>query len=504
MAVISNIAVSLTANSAGVKKGVNEAKASLSGYSKSVKGMSAGNPFASSERGLKSLTKSVAAYGAAFAAAFSVGAIASSIKASLEFVDSQAELAQQLNVSIKELSGLSYISDVVGGNTEALSGSISKMQKLFGNAANGQKAATDTLAKYGLAAKDLIGLPLSDQISILADKFNTLESQEQKMVFATDMFGKSGGDMINMLTLGGTEIDKMINKAEALGVVFTNEMAAKASRAEDAMLDLNKAWQGMSITLATDLAPALTIAINKLSEFISNGGKISKLSKDIAATSFLDPRIAEGERLPDGSFPKTLHAGTEESVVAEENKKKLKETIKNVAPMMLRKPEESASADPYTSSVYKDMFTVTPELGPTVSDEKRKDFENEFKAAKEMDNVWKKINAEKDKEQKAAAKEMEDAEKEKKKILEAQTKELESQTEERERAADVQGGFMISKAGRVAAGGDFTVGGAMGAAAQGGGDLGFNSKDQQIVSELQEQTGYLRTLAAKPNVPVFG
>lgn len=192
MSVISNISVSLTANAGGVKKGVNEAKASLSGYGKSVKGMSTGNPFSSSIQGANSmnssmgtLTKSVAAYGAAFAAAFSVGAIASSIKGSLAFMDSQAELAQQLNVSVKELSGLSYISDVVGGNTEALSGSISKMQKLFGNAANGQKAATDTLAKYGMTAKQLIGLPLADQIGILSDKFNTLESQEQKMVFAT-------------------------------------------------------------------------------------------------------------------------------------------------------------------------------------------------------------------------------------------------------------------------------------------------------------------------------
>ena len=540
MSVLSNISVSLTADANGVKRGVSQAKASLTDYGKSVKGISTGNPFAASIKGANSmnasmgvLTKSIASYGAAMAAAFSVGAIASGIKGSLAFMDSQAELAQQLQVSVKELSGLGYISDVVGGNTEALSSSIAKMQKLFGNAANGQKAATDTLAKYNLTAKQLIGLPLSEQMGILSDKFNSLTSQEQKMVFATDMFGKSGADMINMLSLGGGEIDKMIKKAEDLGVVFDASMAKKASDAEDAMLALSMATKGLGMELATSLAPAITTAANAWAGWIAELNKSNAMSdvwnKIKGAVGFtasvatvVPSAIAAGasSSIDMKDTPAAYFAGignegfnntnsaqisTQEKQIALESQRAREQALKNpLPPPMLRKPESASTPDSYTSSVYKDMFTVKPELGPTVSDETRKKFDAEWKVAKDMDGVWKKINAEKEKEQAAAAKAMEDAEKEKQRILEDQTKELEAQTKERERAADVQGGFLISKAGRTAAGGDYTIGGAMASISQGGGDMGFNNKDQQIVSELQEQTGYLRALVAKPNVPVFG
>ena len=257
MGVISKISIELLASAVGVKRGVSEAKGALASYGSAAKKVQ-GNPFAQAEKGaqgfggaLGGLTSKLGGFAAAFGIAFSAKAMADGVLNSLELMDSQKELSDQLGISVKALSGLSYISDIVGGDTEALSGSFAKFQKLMGNAANGQKAATDTLAKYGLTAKQLIGLPLEEQMGIISDKFKTLGSQEQKVVMATDLFGKSGASMINMLSLGSTEIGKMIQKATDLGIVFSDDAAKGASDATDRFAELGLRWQGLKNTLAT-------------------------------------------------------------------------------------------------------------------------------------------------------------------------------------------------------------------------------------------------------------
>jgi hypothetical protein len=95
------------------------------------------------------------------------------------------------------------------------------------------------------------------------------------------------------------------------------------------------------------------------------------------------------------------------------------------------------------------------------------------------------------------------ADEEKKKLLEEQTKQYDDQVKALEDAKRIQGGFIISKAGRTAAGADFTTGGTIPSmSATPIGDGGIN-KDSQIVTELQEQTNYLRVLASKPQVASF-
>ena len=550
MARLSSISVMFTANAESVRRGANEAKAHVSSYSKWANSQKKTNPFAGATSGAGQLNAAVGALrgtlagvGGMFAAAFGVGAIASSIKESLAFIDSQAEMAQQLGVSIKSLSGLSYISDVVGGNTEALSGSISKFQKLIGNAANGQDAATKTLEKYGLKVKDLLGLPLEEQIGIISDKFAELETQEQKVVLATDFFGKSGADMINMLSLGSKEIGNMINKAEGMGLVFDESMAKKASDAEDAMLALSMATKGLGIELANSLAPSITTAATAWAEWISalrESEAITDTLKKImgatelaasvatfipsaitAATSseidMKDTNAAKWAKAGFANFDSTKAArmAQEEKQINIESQRERQQAtlfpiagpssdLKTSVPFMLQKPADSS----YVDSIFGDILNPKPELGPTVSPEKRKDFDNQWKAAKETDKVWSKINADREKEAKAQeeeAKKQQSAIEKAAKLEADKLKQQEKQTEEMKTQQDMEGGFLISKAGRMAAGGDFTIkpGSPIPSIAASGAGASATQKDGQMVTELQKQTTLLQVIAAKPNVAAF-
>lgn len=564
--VISNISVMLSANAGAVKRGVSEAKGALSGYGRHAKGMAGGNPFSGAQKGATGLTGSIVgltgklgALGAAFGVAFSAKAMAGGIAASWEMMDSQKELADQLGISVKALSGLSYISDVVGGDTAALSGSIAKMQKLFGNAANGQKAATDTLAKYGMTAKELIGLPIEEQMGIISDKFKTLNSQEQKVVMATDLFGKSGASMINMLSLGSGEIDTMIKKAKDLGVVFSDDAAQGASDAEDAILELGMRATGFKNIMATELAPVMIDFVGWLDKVAAHGAGgsgaksgMENLAESAMATAALISQVmiplpvraalGGGDPL---AIPKSLMGGQSAKPSGGAGKG-------------MFAPAEATPGDPLTGSMVDSIFSpkkmaagsgVMSQSGKDMAAQQGKDYIDSFydsiraggtgdpqldhaKALAEQfhqDHKQRLLDLEaiaKEEElSKKAAEGMSNIFKEGADALEDQKKALEA-------SKRIEGGFMIGKRGRTAFGGGGQSGGGeggipnidipridipmmnipqigiskIGGTSTYGGANGNGSgmsKDGQIVSELQEQTNYLRQIAAKPQVASF-
>lgn len=209
-------------------------------------------------RSLASAKKSLASWGESIAsigifAAGGVAAIAAPViavsKSFADFGGAIDDVAQRTGASVETLSILKYAAEKTGASFE-------DVEKGFRFLAKSGKFAGDGVDESFRSALDYIA---------------SIEDPIARSRAAMELFGKSGANLIPL----ASEIDELERSAKGLGVVMSAEAANSAAALGDAWHDLMTAGQGMVNQLGAALAPALTEAIELMTDFasvIANGG----------------------------------------------------------------------------------------------------------------------------------------------------------------------------------------------------------------------------------------
>lgn len=268
MAVIANLDINLRANvsrfGAGLKKAVGQVGSFKSKVLKA--GKSASSAIGS---GLASAAKLGAAGILGLAAAATAAATALTALTFKQFgeIDSLAKMSDRLNISTEGLAGLRHAADQTGAGAETLSAGLEKMTNNISEAAQGTGTAKAALEELGLSADQLNRLTADDQIRAIADAFQGVEVQADKTRLAMDIFGRSGGALVNTLSGGSASLDAFQTEAEKLGLTIDRSSAASVEAANDAIDELMKSIKGIGVSLAPILAGFLT----PLAEALTNG-----------------------------------------------------------------------------------------------------------------------------------------------------------------------------------------------------------------------------------------
>ena len=224
-------------------------------------------------------TAAMAAFGLAMQGLRAVSSIlkgaASVVTEMVDAADNMAKIAPGIGLTAEEFQRLDFALKISGSSMEGGAKAMKKFSRAVKDAQDGSVEAVETIKELGLETRNSSGSTkgFKELLDETADAFAGMDDGIRKTALAQELFGKSGADMLNFLNLGSEGIARLGDEAEALGGVMSNDMAASAEEATDAMLRFDTALLGLKLNLAPVVE---NLAI--LADLASDVGKVMQFT----------------------------------------------------------------------------------------------------------------------------------------------------------------------------------------------------------------------------------
>ena len=191
-----------------------------------------------------------------------IAGLAGDIAASGDKVDKQSQI---LGISRKAYQEWAY---VLSQNGTSMDASASAFRSLTKNFENGTEDFQSSIAALGLSYESVAAMSGDDRFAAIVAAFQNMEDGVEKNALAMEVFGTRATALMPLLngTADGTQ--ELIDTANDLGMVMSDEDIDAAVHYTDALDTLNRAIDGLKNNLADVLLPALTDAMTALSNFI--------------------------------------------------------------------------------------------------------------------------------------------------------------------------------------------------------------------------------------------
>ena len=133
--------------------------------------------------------------------------------------------------------------DNSGAGAEKVGPAIAKMQKSIQDASEGTKEAVDSLALMGLTAADLEGKLPNEQMQILAKGIQGINDPTQRAAAAMGVFGRSGAELLPLLTSMDGELARASDQLGSLPGVMDRSNVAFDQLSDNMGVISNKATE---------------------------------------------------------------------------------------------------------------------------------------------------------------------------------------------------------------------------------------------------------------------
>ena len=264
MANIANLSVSITARTAKFLKGMQKARTSI-------------NRFA---RDTSRSIKTIGGLGLAFGGLAAGGGLTLLIGQQFKAIDATSKLADKLGLTTEALTAYQFAAKIVGVEQGQLETGFAKLQRSVGDARNGLTTAKRAFADLGLTYEDIINLSPEEQIKTIADAFTSVDNQVVRTNAVLNIFGRSGLGFIKLFEKGRAGLEGFEKEAEKLGVTFSRVDGAKVEEANDAITRLRALIQGLAKNFAIQLAPALSVIVNRFVKARTEGDNLGKFASN--------------------------------------------------------------------------------------------------------------------------------------------------------------------------------------------------------------------------------
>ena len=286
---VSSLSINFGANTAGLKMGVADVQGTLNKLGSSAGGIGSkiSGGFGLATGATSKLGSSLAGLAAAFnpvaiaaaAAAAGVYALSAGVGSAMENIDALAKLGDTAGIDFETFQGFAHAADLAGSSGEALGSALQKMQRNLVDARDDTGATADALRTLGLDSQAVAAMSSEDAFRAIADAVQAIEDPALRVSAAMDIFGRSGGDLVPLLSGGSAalkESEELINK---YGLALSRVDAQKIEDANDQWGDFLTVAQGIANHLAVALAPAFEDFAKAMEEM---AGEWVSLIKDAA------------------------------------------------------------------------------------------------------------------------------------------------------------------------------------------------------------------------------
>lgn len=174
-----------------------------------------------------------------------------------ELGESLTVLSEKTGIAVDRLSALQFAAKMVNVSSGALDVGFKKLATSMQEALILPTSnAALAFRAMGLDVKNFHG-DLSVALDAIADKFASYEDGANKSALATDLFGRSGTDLIPLLDQGSAGIGRLKDEAASLGAVMTDQQARVAVQYEEQMKRVKASIDGLERGIAVALMPTL-------------------------------------------------------------------------------------------------------------------------------------------------------------------------------------------------------------------------------------------------------
>lgn len=261
MATAVGLNMKITADTAGVGRGVARTSNYLKGLDKSaskaassLRAISAVQIGGAILKGLTAITNTITG---------AVRALASYLSRLAETNDETAKLARRTGISVEALQAFQVAADLSG--VQNLESAIQRLTISIGDAGAGIKAPQQALARLGLTFEQLSSLSPEDQFRAVANAFQGVGSQAEKAAIAADLFGRSGVELLPLFASNLAEVEARANR---LGIILSSTQTAAIEEMNDALSLVRKTFDGIIGQVQANLAPVVTALAEEFLSFV--------------------------------------------------------------------------------------------------------------------------------------------------------------------------------------------------------------------------------------------
>ena len=213
------------------------------------------------------LSKVFFSFKTALVAAVGAGGLGLLVSNSLKATDALAKTAGKIGTTTEALSALQYAGQLTGVEVNTMNMALQRFTRRASEAAVGTGEAKGALRELGVDARELVRLPLDQRMLVLADAFEGVQGESNKLRLAFKLFDSEGAALVNTLGQGREGLAQMLGEAQTLGLVMTSDAAAGVESANDAITRMMSVSKGLVSQFTAALAPAIEFVANSLTTF---------------------------------------------------------------------------------------------------------------------------------------------------------------------------------------------------------------------------------------------
>ena len=186
------------------------------------------------------------------------------------FGDTMIKSAQRLNLSTDAYQKFDHAMQLSGTSMQANRGALTRFARTARDAVNGVKIAEEAFIRLGISVRDNDGsFKQTEELMMeVSDAFATMPSTIEKTALMMDLFGRSGAQMSQFLSLGSESLKEVGRDAERLGGVMSESAAKGAEKFIDALTRMELAFDGLLRDIAETTQPMFTKAMESMANSI--------------------------------------------------------------------------------------------------------------------------------------------------------------------------------------------------------------------------------------------
>lgn len=207
---------------------------------------------------LKRFSRSLGAIGGSLLgfAAVRLAPLVTSIKTFADSGDKLDKMSTRLGESVENLSALKFAAGQSGVEFDDLIGSLEELNIRLGETIrDGTGPASEAFKNLGLDAQKLAQMSPAERFKRIAQALSQIQSESRRGFLADEIFGGDAFKILPLLQQGQVGIEKLMRRAEELGIVLSEDDAKAAAEMTDALDELWQSIKAIGVTIAKALLP---------------------------------------------------------------------------------------------------------------------------------------------------------------------------------------------------------------------------------------------------------
>ena len=176
--------------------------------------------------------------------------------------DEVAKMANRTGWAVESISEMSYIAEQSGTSLNAFETAARRLSRTLVDATEGSEASARAFGRLGLNVDDLRGLDIEEQFWRVAMALSEMGDETERSATAQELFGRSGTELLPMLSQGADGIQEMMERFQEFGYVWTEESAQAAEAFRDSLHNMETAIDQLKFALVEGMAEPLTMLVN--------------------------------------------------------------------------------------------------------------------------------------------------------------------------------------------------------------------------------------------------